>query len=987
MEGVKILRMPLIERSVQLVEADTDPLLSPPVIVSSNAKVQELTSSEPLPPPPKPDFIDPLSMFSMEPPKAPEKVDNAAQESIQVDVIDNNLKIEDDAGEDIVDSDSFESLKQKILADYVHVGDIKLAEKAFNEIDGSGVEDGSSFQKVDVYTKRLADLERKHHSSKTVILSQDEYVKHVETLSQNLDEAWAKNDRISSLKIGIQLAKLLADTNAPEFYPIMFVHVIDALEKFGRLVFNRIYDKAEQSGVLLDAHFTAVDVPDEAREICRNWFFKIASVRELVPRVYAELAIFRCYRYMVDSVEFVKILTRLSTLMKGIGDPLVGLYARAYMIHVSSGISEDVHCDTKPSLLDILRDSVILYSSITAPYRPHNAPNSLSYGQYTHLMRPALQWIYRSVAQSAPKEVFTKAITMYRDICADSLLLQCTIESFQGKHYADAYIGMAALIKSSRTSVSDLPITELYTTLGRQLIKFPPPADERREVLHSVWRVVSKVEDSELTAYMHCSAIWLDVLYLYYSIKEVMILMQDLASKVNRISKALPDKILRALEQTILILISPKEDSNISIMKPKKTIFSPKGSETQVDRQDLVVLTSIHLLKIVNLFKGPKKLHICQAILRNFANHPPTGDAIVISTMFEYARVVHDSIEALSAESERCAASRLIIGFIDRIYFESDLDRQLSTYVESRSIFCNLDLVSDALVIYVSGLPMRAYRRLRGRHTKKTAAFAKACIAYCHVTIPSIMDVMRKLELLVHCAQVALMNQSLPQADTLFLSAIMLLPDVPHFIEDENGKRTQVDVRSQNLLQALLAALVVLPGHPEHGPFYVLKNCLEALPKVQWRPGSEHCRTAVYISAAHLLCTYAQTSLPNKLPNVESNDVLYTNSPRYMNELHELLSSVLDQICTQLEQLATEAHEGTSNQRHLLQLALDLANLLNIRTEPTGLAKHLSAALDCIKQNAGAATEADKRYIASTVAKLEVSALDEITEKIQSIKL
>ena len=122
--------------------------------------------------------------------------------------------------------------------------------------------------------------------------------------------------------------------------------------------------------------------------------------------------------------------------------------------------------------------------------------------------------------------------------------------------------------------------------------------------------------------------------------------------------------------------------------------------------------------------------------------------------MFDICRTIHDSVDCLSPEGERRYIGNLLNGFIGKIDFGRDLEQQLNVYVECRAIFCNLDMVKDQLILCVSGLAVKAYRFMRGKHSKKTAAFAKACLAYCHITVPSIADVPRKLELLLHCAQV-----------------------------------------------------------------------------------------------------------------------------------------------------------------------------------------------------------------------------------------
>eukprot|EP00595_Chromulina_sp_UTEXLB2642_P002807 CAMPEP_0196768398 /NCGR_PEP_ID=MMETSP1095-20130614/42699_1 /TAXON_ID=96789 ORGANISM="Chromulina nebulosa, Strain UTEXLB2642" /NCGR_SAMPLE_ID=MMETSP1095 /ASSEMBLY_ACC=CAM_ASM_000446 /LENGTH=1091 /DNA_ID=CAMNT_0042137929 /DNA_START=656 /DNA_END=3929 /DNA_ORIENTATION=+ len=167
--------------------------------------------------------------------------------------------------------------KQQILKDYAMIGNISLSSSAINDFSGSGVEDGSSTKRVDKYTERLASLEKKDD---LVTLTQKEYEDHINKLHSDLVKAWGNDERVGSLKIAIQLAKLLSDTNVPKFYPCMFVMVTDILVKFSDMVYNRLKNKAEEvlnennsskKRITLPFDFTSSDVPLSAKETTRNW--------------------------------------------------------------------------------------------------------------------------------------------------------------------------------------------------------------------------------------------------------------------------------------------------------------------------------------------------------------------------------------------------------------------------------------------------------------------------------------------------------------------------------------------------------------------------------------------------------------------------------------------------------------------------------------------------------------------------------------------
>lgn len=302
--------------------------------------------------------------------------------------------------------------KQQILRDYTITGNITVSSSVINEFSGSGVEDGSATRHLDKYTQRLANLERRYVSEEKVQLSFKEYEDHIRKLSDDLTRAWANDERVGSLKIAIQMAKLLADTNMPQFYPSMFVMVSNELDRFGEMVFNRLKGKAEEGlneqllhskkTARLPANFTAADVPSNAKETCRNWFYKTACIRELLPRVYVEVALLRCYKFLTDT-DFPQILSRIGSIIRGLGDPLVSLYARTYLVVVGN----DICPDTTTHALSMFQDVTYSYKMLKEPHHVSELTRwKITAKEYYWLMSPGVEWVLRCVMRNPSKEVF-----------------------------------------------------------------------------------------------------------------------------------------------------------------------------------------------------------------------------------------------------------------------------------------------------------------------------------------------------------------------------------------------------------------------------------------------------------------------------------------------------------------------------------------------------------------------------------------------------
>ena len=70
-------------------------------------------------------------------------------------------------------------------------------------------------------------------------------------------------------------------------------------------------------------------------------------------------------------------------------------------------------------------------------------------------------------------------------------------------------------------------------------------------------------------------------------------------------------------------------------------------------------------------------------------------------------------------------------------------------------MFSNLDEITETLLHKTLMLAIRANKIVRAKHNKKTLAFVKACIAYCHITIPSLHSneyPENKITLFIHTA-------------------------------------------------------------------------------------------------------------------------------------------------------------------------------------------------------------------------------------------
>eukprot|EP00731_Ephydatia_muelleri_P028472 Em0020g116a len=688
--------------------------------------------------------------------------------------------------------------------------------------------------------------------------------------------AWDADQRVKALKIAIQCSKLLADISVIQFYPSKFVLITDILDKFGKCVFDRIKEKScyvpsgTTKSIPLPDDFTSDQVPDIGKETCRNWFFKIASIRELLPRYYVEAALLKCYRFLTDS-EYTQALVRLTTLCRGIGDPLVSSYARAYLCRVGIDVAPESRKHLIPTFTDYLKTLSQLGSD---PVQNIQAVQGLDDSKYLHLFAPAVEWILQCVANQAPNQTLEDVLVQVKERGSkNAIVLHAIMTSFKPEFIALRAIQFAEMIRDCEET--GMPRYKLYVALGNCVIQMDPLPQDRLPLLKTVWKSVMKlIVPSE---YIACSQVWLEYVAKHFNKREVNALLDDLIKHMT------PDRAFESHYAQLVSIVS----RILTHMKDFSVIFA-------MDK----------FLPFIDMFqKESVKVEVCKIISNAFVLHKDDiHDPVVINAMMYLSKAMSDSLNSLSLDDDRRQIGQLICGFLRKVNYGQDFEQQLNFFMEARAVFCNLDTVLVHLVHCVNLLSMSTHSIVKGEHTRKTSGFVRACAAYCFITIPSVSNILLQLQLYLVSGRVAIANGAMSQGDAFFKAAITLLKDVPQTMEIER-KSQSTEPFIASYLNNFLSTLLVVPDNPDLEALYLLRGLLNAVQEYQWVANSEY-KINVYMNAICLLSAACQDRYVYRVEKVDSNDCLYAGDKKLVAELAKLVNHLIGQILEHLKSLS-----------------------------------------------------------------------------------
>uniref|UniRef100_A0A673YDE1 VPS35 endosomal protein-sorting factor-like n=1 Tax=Salmo trutta TaxID=8032 RepID=A0A673YDE1_SALTR len=779
------------------------------------------------------DGTDPLSMFAAA---------SASESPLTLSQSRKRREKEDEVG---VDFEPWSSKRGEILARFTTTE--KLSINLFMGSDKGKAPSLASSAVSEKVRTRLEELDDLEEGSQRELLnlSQQDYVNRIEELNQSLKEAWASDQKVKALKIVIQVRTAILITNLLQ-----------------RNMFTTLFQS-------MSLHVSD-EVNDTAKETCLNWFFKIASIRELIPRLRPFTG-FTPSLCVLSGIQ--ETVPRLTAMIRGIGDPLVAVYARAYLCRIGMEVAPHLKDSLNKNFFDLLGtfrqihgDSVqnqLVLQRVEIPV-------------YLTLYSPAIHWILQCVSYRAPEALLTEMMERCKKLGNNALLLNSVMWAFRAEFIATRATDFIGMIKDC--DEAGFPKHLLFGSLGRSLACADPPEAERLPILNEAWKVITKVRSPQ--DYINCAEIWVEFTCRHFTKREVNTVLSDIIKHMT------PD---RAFEDAYPQLQS--------VIRKILTYF-----------HDFSVLFSMErFLPFMDMFqKDSVRVEVCRSIMDVFIKHQqePTRDPVILNALLHVCKTMHDSVNALTLEDEKRSLALLINGFIRMVSFGRDFEQQLSFCVEARATFCNLEPVLVQLIHTVNQLAMETRRVMRGSHSRKTAAFVRACAAYSFITIPSLTSIFSRLNLYLLSGQVALANQCLSQADAFLKAAVSVLPEVPRSISIE-GKLRSSEGFLLDFINNFLSALLVVPDHPEAGVLFLVRGLLNMVQDYTWEDNSD-AKVQVYISALPLLAAMSQESYLYSIPKVDSNETLYGGDPKFLAEINKLCETLIGQVLDHLKTLGRD---------------------------------------------------------------------------------
>jgi len=589
----------------------------------------------------------------------------------------------------------------------------------------------------------------------------------------------------------IQCAKLLNNIESAQFYPEKFIAICDIFDLFGQLVFKRIKEISGEARFIgiPDTSILPNLIPEQAREICNNWFLKTAIIREVLPRCFVEVCLAKCYFFISDK-PIKMTLERIAKAIRGVSEPLAAMYLSVYLARVGLGIDSK----EKNYLLLLLENMYTILSQASKFGFP-----GLSNDDYLACFDMGIHWLICCICENSQPVIYEKVLKIYTTHPPNYQILKYIIK--YSSHETISVDG-PRLFELAKALDKKGQI-EVLTVLAQKFVEVPPQYKKSRlEFMNYSWSFAKDITDGE--PYMN-----------------LVTELTEFATKYLKLDKV---EFLQEIFQKCKVFLVGSEQVQLKLCESlEKLLLKVLGTSSSLTE----VLSIDSLVPLFDYFSGSIKKKLCRMILNTvLKNANVIADTVTAHTILGLGKIVHDSIDFLATEKEVEEVGKLLREVIKKIDFGKDLEQQLKVLTQARGIFINFDQVTDLLIQKALQCSENCIRLMKYRHTKKSLGFSKMCISFAAITIPSLKNQIAQLNNYMMACQCALANNLISETDSLYRASLKYIKNLLENPEHE--------LLMENPINFLLGLSIMIPGDPSVSGFKLLEETFETILAHKW---------------------------------------------------------------------------------------------------------------------------------------------------------
>ncbi|KAK7593072.1 hypothetical protein V9T40_007824 [Parthenolecanium corni] len=716
-------------------------------------------------------------------------------------------------------------------------------------------------------------------------LKPSELVMEMENFHEDMVRAWKKEERVEALKIVIVCAKLSMDTENPILYPLKYVCLSDILSKFGEQVYERLKIKEE---IFISSLTSPKDPrkpastkpPGTAQETCLNWFYKIASVRELVPRLYAEAALLRSYSFLEDG-RMITELKKLTKLTRAVGDLIVNLYLRCYLCQMG------MECEINLVLYNYFRENFDEFMiTLNSFLSRDDFDDKINLNRYLETLLPGLEWLLKGITDRDP-HVQDMLLRLFRNMPNNSIMLLTALKGFTEDFIVLNIDNLLEWLLSPE--LAEVPKYKHLMSLGKMCENIQTKSADciPDKVLKTVWDETERLTDT--SEYLNVVELWLP-------------LSQN----------CLPTERVNS----ILQIFGPHVAREQSVERHSTRVENVVRNLTRYADDFHLLFISEHFIPFLNTIPNIQlRVTVCKIIMEALVQRSDCTficDSVTLNSVMIVARTVHDSIRMSTVDDERKQIGNLLANFVRHVRFRDDFVRQMEFYSQARMIFYQLDIVLETLVHCINWLCFEQLKSVKGNHDPASLEFAQSCVAYNFITIPTLESPVTRLQLLIISGQVALANQCL---DMEAINTMKKFNDIR--IDATSTDRIRADFTFERTAHKeiifksyalqMMSILIVMPDDPDgKSVFRLCSRLYRAINSFEWK--DPMMQPSLVIMLMRMYSAGYQEVYPYHFLNVDSNDTLYGPDELFRQKMDTAINVLMHDAIRSIIQLRLNNH-------------------------------------------------------------------------------